>query len=212
MSPKICVNCLEVVDTTPSSVYRKWSALRNEKSWSGLPDYPCLNCIYTQHSLNFPSWSVSEWLHIKSWFAGWGRKGSTEEERGAGGGRDTGWGFQIDKLQTMTFCQPFFFICRYKYFHYPMSNSRECMRVNGEALQLREVSKSRIFFSTSHAIHIRYYKWRALVWTCNEIKINHHHHSTKLYQKISLICCFWCCYSCCALITIRTATKLWYFQ
>ena len=41
--------------------------------------------------------------------------------------------------------------------------------------------------------------------------IKSYHHSTKLYRKISLVCCHWHCYSCCALVTIQMATNLWYF-
>ena len=59
------------------------------------------------------------------------------------------------------------------YIYYHTSNSCECMGVNGEALQFIKIC----MFRTSHArIRIRYYKSRALVWTCNEIE--------GLYDKI----------------------------
>ena len=69
-----------------------------------------------------------------------------------------------------------------------MSNSRECMGVNGEALQLQAVYKKPSFLlqvgwksvsgTTSHT---------HLFWTCNEIEGSHdkisYHHSTMLYKK-----------------------------
>ena len=58
----------------------------------------------------------------------------------------------------------------------------------------------------SHALHLNVQWNRRFVWW------NHYHHSTKLYRKkISLVCCRLYCYSCCTLITIQTATNLWYF-
>ena len=70
-----------------------------------------------------------------------------------------------------------------------VSNSSECIRVNGEALQLHVVYKSRIFLlqvtresilSTTSHVHC--------IWTCNEIegsygKIIITMRSTKLYRK-----------------------------
>jgi len=99
------------------------------------------------------------------------------------------------------------------------------MGVNGEALQLHSVYKKPYFlllvtwefvsvpqvtrFVSGTASHV------CCIWMCNGI--------TGLYDKIfitivpsytgkiSLICCRWHCYSCCALVTIQTATNLWYF-
>ena len=104
----------------------------------------------------------------------------------------------------------------HRYYH--TSNSRECMGVNGEALQLHSVYKKPYFLlqvvresvsgTASHA---------HCIWTCNEIegsydKIINTIVATKLYwKKISLVCCRWHCYSCCAIVTIQTATNLWYF-
>ena len=38
-----------------------------------------------------------------------------------------------------------------------------------------------------------------------------YHHSTKLYQKISRVCCRLYCYECAAQVTMPTATNEWYF-
>ena len=64
--------------------------------------------------------------------------------------------------------------------------------------------KSRVFHCKSLTLHLNV-QWSKV-------------HMIKLlspwYQampsKISLVCCRWRCYSCCALITIQTATNLWY--
>jgi len=39
-----------------------------------------------------------------------------------------------------------------------------------------------------------------------------YHHSTKLYQKISQVCCRLYCYECAARVTMLTATNEWYFS
>ena len=101
---------------------------------------------------------------------------------------------------------------------YHTSNTRECMGVNGEALQLHILYKKSYFLlqvtwesvsgTASHA---------QCVWTCNEIrglydKIDHYHHTTKLYWKKNIVCCIWHCYSCCTLVTTQTATNSWYYM
>ena len=64
---------------------------------------------------------------------------------------------------------------------YPTSNSRECMGINGESLQLHAVyKKKRIFYckharirisTTSHVrFRIRYASHARCIWTCNEIE------------------------------------------
>jgi len=74
------------------------------------------------------------------------------------------------------------------------------MGVNGKALQLHAVYKKLYFLlqvtwesvsgTASHAC------W---VWTSNEIKGScDKHHNTKLYRKISWVCCRLHCYECTA--------------
>ena len=76
----------------------------------------------------------------------------------------------------------------------------------GKSCSCMQFIKSRILLQvtresvTGTASHVR------CIWTCNEIEGSYdYHHSTKL-----VFCC-WHCYSCCALVTIQTATNLWYF-
>ena len=106
---------------------------------------------------------------------------------------------------------------------YHTSNSRECMGVNGEVLRLYVVYKKPYFFTASHTriristtrharicisstshvrFRIRYCK------PCMLCLIVQWNQATP--EKISLVCCRWHCYSCCTLITIQTATNLWY--
>ena len=47
-----------------------------------------------------------------------------------------------------------------KFSFYHTSNSRECMGVNGEVLQLHVVYKSHIFYCKSHENLYQYYKSR----------------------------------------------------
>ena len=87
---------------------------------------------------------------------------------------------------------------------YHMSNSHECMGVNGEALQLRKVYKKPHFLLQVTWESVRCYKSDALrlnvQWIEGLYDRNHYHYSTLVYWR-------WHCYSCCTLVTIQTATN-----
>ena len=104
------------------------------------------------------------------------------------------------------------------YYIYHTSNSRKCMGVNGEALQLHSVYKKPCFVLqvTRESVSVLQVMWKSISGTASE-------RALKLYDKIiitivpsytgkiSLVCCCWHCYSCCAHITMYAATNTKYF-
>ena len=117
------------------------------------------------------------------------------------------------------------------YYIYHTSNSRECMRVNGEALQLHSVYKKPYFLLqvTCESVSVLQVTWESisvLQVTLESVSGIASERALKLYDKIiitkvpsytgkntcvSLICCRWHCYSCCTHATMYAATNTKYF-
>ena len=112
---------------------------------------------------------------------------------------------------------------------YHMSNSCECMGVNGEAA----CSLLQVMWEFVSVLQVlwepyQYYKsrdqspYQVLQVTCASSgrAMKNRRFIWKLIttvvlsytRKISLICCRLYCYLCCTLVTIQTATHSWYFQ
>ena len=94
------------------------------------------------------------------------------------------------------------------------SNSRECMGVNGQPLQLHAVYEKPYLIQVTWesvsgtASHTRW------IWTCNEIEGPYDKIIITIVPsytgKKSLVCCRLYCYSCCTLVTMSTATNEYY--
>ena len=105
-----------------------------------------------------------------------------------------------------------------------MSRIYRYMGVNEKVLQLHAIYKKLFLQVTRESVSVLQDTQKSVsgtasharcIWTCNKIEGLYDKTiiilSTKLCRKkISLDCCHWHCYSCCALITIQTATNLWY--
>ena len=97
-----------------------------------------------------------------------------------------------------------------------VSNSSKCMGVNGEALQLHAVY---IKLYILLQVHENPYQVVEVTRTASEHAMKLKVHMIKPFitiapsytRKISLVCCRWHCHLYCTLVTIWTATNLWYF-
>ena len=107
---------------------------------------------------------------------------------------------------------------------YHMSNSHQCMGVNGKALCLCTVYKKPCFLLqvVQDFVSVLQVTWQSgsgtasdarCVWTCNKIEVSYDKIIITIVpsytrKKTSLACCHLNCYCCCVLVMIQTATNL----